>query len=70
MDLSVATFWWVLAGVAVAAELATGTFYLLMIALGLVGAALAAHLGLSVTLQVVTAAVVGGGSTARNRCFM
>ena len=64
MDLSVATFWWVVAGVAVAAELATGTFYLLMIALGLVGAALAAHLGLSVTLQVVTAAVVGGGSTA------
>lgn len=64
MDFSVATFWWVAAGAVVAAELATGTFYLLMIALGLVGAALAAHLGLSVTLQVVTAAVVGGGATA------
>jgi len=64
MDFSVATFWWVAAGAVVAAELATGTFYLLMIALGLVGAALAAHLGLSVTLQVVTAALVGGGATA------
>jgi membrane protein implicated in regulation of membrane protease activity len=64
MDFSVATFWWVAAGAVVAAELATGTFYLLMIALGLVGAALAAHLGLSLSLQVVTAALVGGGATA------
>jgi len=64
MDFSAATFWWVTAGVVVAAELATGTFYLLMIALGLVAAALAAHLGLTVTLQVVTAALVSGGSTA------
>ena len=30
MDLSSASVWWVAAGVAVAAELATGTFYLLM----------------------------------------
>ena len=64
MDLSVATFWWVTAGVVVAAELATGTFYLLMIALGLVAAALAAHLGLSLTLQITTAAIVSGGATA------
>ena len=63
MDFSVATFWWVTAGVLVAAELATGTFYLLMIALGLVAAALAAHLGLSMTLQIATAAVVSGGAT-------
>ena len=35
MDLSSASVWWIAAGVAVAAELATGTFYLLMIALGL-----------------------------------
>ena len=35
MDLSVATVWWVVAGALVAAELATGTFYLLMLALGL-----------------------------------
>ena len=28
MDLSNASVWWIAAGVAVAAELATGTFYL------------------------------------------
>jgi membrane protein implicated in regulation of membrane protease activity len=64
MDLSIATLWWVAAGAVVAAELATGTFYLLMIALGLVGAALAAHLGLGLPLQVAAAALVGGGATA------
>ncbi len=64
MDLSPATFWWVAAGVAVAAELATGTFYLLMLALGLAAAAVAAHLGLAAPGQVVTAAMVGGGATA------
>jgi membrane protein implicated in regulation of membrane protease activity len=56
--------WWVAAGLAVAVELATGTFYLLMIALGLAAAAVAAHLGLPVTAQVVAAALVGGGATA------
>ena len=34
MDWSSATVWWVAAGVLVAAELATGTFYLLMLAIG------------------------------------
>jgi membrane protein implicated in regulation of membrane protease activity len=56
--------WWAAAGIAVAVELATGTFYLLMIALGLAAGALAAHLGLSDVAQIVTAAVVGGGATA------
>jgi membrane protein implicated in regulation of membrane protease activity len=64
MDFSSATAWWVVAGLMVAAELLTGTFYLLMVALGLVGAALAAHLGLSFTVQVITAALAGGGATA------
>ena len=64
MDFSTPTFWWVAAGVAVAAELATGTFYLLMIALGLAAAAVAAHLGLSGTGQIVSAALIGGGATA------
>jgi membrane protein implicated in regulation of membrane protease activity len=64
MDLSPPTFWWVLAGIVVAAELATGTFYLLMLALGMAAAAIAAHLGLSATWQIVTAAVLGGGATA------
>jgi len=64
MDFAASTFWWVAAGVAVAVELATGTFYLLMIALGLAAAALAAHLGLGSTAQLVTAALVGSGATA------
>jgi membrane protein implicated in regulation of membrane protease activity len=64
MDISHATFWWVAAGLAVAVELATGTFYLLMIALGLACGALAAHLGLGSTMQVVSAAIVGSGATA------
>jgi membrane protein implicated in regulation of membrane protease activity len=62
--MSTATLWWVAAGLAVAIELATGTFYLLMIALGAVAGALAAHLGLATTAQIVTAAIVGGGATA------
>lgn len=64
MDLSTANVWWLAAGVAVAAELATGTFYLLMIALGLAAGALAAHFGLAQPLQLVAAAVIGGGATA------
>ena len=35
MDWNPATLGWVAAGAAVAAELATGTFYLLMVAFGL-----------------------------------
>jgi membrane protein implicated in regulation of membrane protease activity len=58
------TLWWLLAGGAVAVELLTGTFYLLMFALGLAAGALAAHLGASVPTQLVVAAVVGGGAVA------
>jgi membrane protein implicated in regulation of membrane protease activity len=56
------TLWWLAAGVVVAAELLTGTFYLLMVAVGLAAAALAAHLAFPITLQIVAAAVVGGGA--------
>ena len=56
------TIWWLLTGGAVAVELLTGTFYLLMLAIGLAAAALAAHLGLSQPAQLVVAAVVGGGA--------
>jgi len=64
MDLSSASVWWIAAGVAVAAELATGTFYLLMVALGLAAAALAAHFGTTQPIQLLLAAAVGGGATA------
>ena len=56
------TIWWLLAGAAVAVELATGTFYLLMISVGLAAAAVAAHLGMPVVGQIITAAAVGGGA--------
>ena len=53
------TLWWVLAGVAVAVELVTGTFYLLLLALGMAAGALAAHLGAGTALHLVCAAWVG-----------
>jgi membrane protein implicated in regulation of membrane protease activity len=64
MDMAEATSWWVVAGVLVAAELASGTFYLLMLALGAVVAALAAHAGVSFNGQLLAAAAVGGGAVA------
>ena len=56
------TLWWLLAGAAIGVELATGTFYLLMMAIGLVAAAVSADLGASVTLQIVIAAFVSAGT--------
>lgn len=64
VDLNLATWWWLAAGALVAAELATGTFYLLMLAVGAVVGALSAHAGMGFTAQVVAAAVLGGGATA------
>ena len=59
------TTWWLLAGAAVAVELLTGTFYLLMLGLGMAAGALAAHAGLlPVRGQLVAAAVVGFGAVA------
>jgi membrane protein implicated in regulation of membrane protease activity len=58
------TIWWLLGGLAVGAELITGTFYLLMVAVGLAAAALAAHAGAGITVQLVVAALVGGGAVA------
>jgi len=56
------TIWWLLAGGAIAVELVTGTFYLLMLAVGFSAAAIAAHLGGNLVWQTLVAAVVGGGA--------
>jgi membrane protein implicated in regulation of membrane protease activity len=64
MDLSASTLWWMAAGILVALEVSSGTFYLLMLALGCAAGAVAAHAGLGGAGQVVTAALVGGGATA------
>jgi len=49
MDWNLAPVWWIATGVLIAVELATGTFYLLMLAVGAAAGAMAAHLGLGLT---------------------
>lgn len=63
------TIWWVLAGAMVAIELLSGTFYLLMLSLGFVAAALAAHGGASVPIQLTIAAIIGGGAVIVLRAY-
>ena len=58
------TIWWLLASSAIAVELMTGTFYLLMLATGLVAGALAAYMGVALIGQMLIAAVIGGGAVA------
>ena len=60
MDWNWATVWWIAAGLLVAAELATGTFYLLMLAVGAAAGGVAAHFALDSSGQMLAAAVVGG----------
>jgi len=67
--MSEATIWWVLAGAIVAIELITGTVYLLLISLGLAAGAIAAHLGSPTSVQILIAAVVGGGSVVIWRAY-
>lgn len=62
IDMAESTIWWLLAGAAVVVELTTGTFYLLMLAIGLAAAALAAQFGAGTVAQLLTAAIVGGGA--------
>ena len=62
MSWAASTVWWVVCGALVAVELASGTFYLLMLALGAVAAALAAHAGATTAMQLLAAAIVGGGA--------
>lgn len=64
MNLGAATWWWLIAGALVVAELFIGSFYMLMLALGCAAGALAAHLGAAYTTQIFTAAIVGAGTTA------
>jgi membrane protein implicated in regulation of membrane protease activity len=56
--------WMVGAGILVVAELFTGTFYLLMIAIGLAFGGIAALLGLNGPVQTLIAALVGLVATA------
>jgi len=58
------TVWWLLTGATVVLELLTGTFYLLMLAIGLMAGAVSAHLGLGLAGQFVLAAFIGTVTTA------
>lgn len=64
MGASLATVWWIVTGVLVAVELATGSFYLLMLALGAAAAAISAHLGFGSNAQLFVGALVGAGAVA------
>ncbi len=56
------TLWWLATGAAITLELLSGTFYLLMLSIGLASAALVAHFGATLTTQLAVAAIVGGGA--------
>lgn len=60
--MSEPTLWWLATAVAIGLELLSGTFYLLMLALGMAAAALCAHAGYGLSLQLLAAAFVGGGA--------
>ena len=57
--MAYSTWWWIATGALVALELVSGTFYLLMLAIGGVAGALAAHAGASLATQIAVAALVG-----------
>ena len=67
--MAVSTIWWLLAGALIAVELLSGTFYLLMVSFGFIAAALSAHAGLSLTTQLVVAAIVSGGLVVAWRSY-
>jgi membrane protein implicated in regulation of membrane protease activity len=55
--------WLVAAGIVVICELFTGTFYLLMISIGLAAGALVAFAGFDLEWQFIFAAIVGAATT-------
>ncbi|RXZ38924.1 NfeD family protein [Oxalobacteraceae bacterium CAVE-383] len=61
------SIWILLAGVLLAAELFTGTFYLLMLAFGMVAGGAAAYAGMATEWQLIAAAVVGIAATVALR---
>ena len=59
MSISAYLIWWIAAAALVAAELLTGTFYLLVIGVALACAGVAALGGASIAMQWLTAGVLG-----------
>lgn len=63
MGWSDTTLWLALAGVLVVIELLTGTFFLLVWALGAVAGAAAAWVGGGLAVQLIAAALIGAGGS-------
>lgn len=61
--MSAYIIWWIAAFALVAAELTTGTFYLLVYGVSAAAAGIAAWLGLSTALQLIIAAAIGIAGT-------
>src|SRR6266481_3879733 len=61
--MTVYWMWWIAAAALVAAELLTGTFYLLVIGVALACGGIAAWLGVGMPLQWLTAGVLGIAGT-------
>lgn len=55
--------WLIAAGIVVIFEIFTGSFYLLMISIGLASGAVAAWYGADITIQLIVAAVIGAIAT-------
>ena len=55
--------WWILAGLLVAAELLTGTFYLLAVGIAFVGGGIAALVGADLPMQLVVGGVLAVAGT-------
>jgi len=56
-------YWFAVAGVLVAVEIFTGTFYLLMLAFGMVAGGIVALTGLGVAFQFAVAGIIGAAVT-------
>jgi len=54
LSMNESTIWWLIAGSLVGIELMTGTFYLLMLAIGASAGAIAAHAQFSFSSQLIT----------------
>lgn len=57
--MSMVSIWLILAGVLLATEMLTGTFYFLMLGAGALAGALCARLDVPVSLQIVVASLIG-----------
>jgi membrane protein implicated in regulation of membrane protease activity len=60
--MSDTTFWWLLTGCSIALELLSGTFFLLMLSIGMAAGAISAYAGAATPIQLTVAAVVGGAA--------